>query len=141
MPSKPRHKQLFVYDFTASCATNTVDKVREICKKFAKKFVFQKEMGNNGFLHFQGKWSLHEKIAFNPKHMHEKFGCDWHFSESQTDHKEDYSYCHKVLTRIEGPWKWDDPIIPPDFNLDTVYLKPWHTTVLKLPTDPRKLMY
>lgn len=79
-------------------------------KTIAKKWVFQLEKGDDtGYLHFQGRISLHKKdVLTNVKKL---FGdIKVHLSPTvKANAEKDPFYCMKEQTRVAGPWKNTDP--------------------------------
>ena len=97
------------YDFRWSADGITPQQIISWLKGIAKRFVFQREVGDGGYNHYQGRLSLvkkrrkHEALRLfeNPPNYFEP-----------TTNKEyqsgDAFYATKVDTRVEGPWKDDD---------------------------------
>jgi hypothetical protein len=97
------------FDFRWNGEGITPEMVKSWLKGIAKRFVFQREEGDSGYNHYQGRLSLvkkrrkHEalKLFENPPNYFEP-----------TTNKEyqsgDAFYVTKIDTRIEGPWKDTD---------------------------------
>jgi len=52
---------LSVFDFRYTAGDYTPHDIIGFLKKFAKKYVFQKEEGDTGYIHYQGRLSLIKK--------------------------------------------------------------------------------
>lgn len=110
-------------------------------KSYAKKWVFQLELSDTGYKHFQGKMSLIKKrrIQEIPNELR------LHFSISSSNAKNDWTYASKADTRIEGPWSSDDEeiYIPRQFRglMDKLY--PYQKQIVKSleEFDSRKVNY
>lgn len=82
----------------------TFQQVVDECNKWFKKYTFQKEKGEEGFLHWQIRGSLIKK-----RRVHELFTVCFnkgHISPtSNTVHKKNsFNYVMKADTRVDGPW-------------------------------------
>lgn len=115
-----------VYDFTGP--TNNMDRVEIInwLKLNCKKWTFQKELGDGGYEHYQGRFSLKIK-----KRLGEVIGQSWspkvHFSITSTENHENMFYCLKEETKVEGPWTNNDKEIfmPYQYSHIGDKLLPW----------------
>jgi len=97
------------FDFRWNGEGITPEMVKKWLKGVAKRFVFQREEGDSGYNHYQGRLSLvkkrrkHEALRLfeNPPNYFEP-----------TTNKEyqsgDAFYQTKIDTRVEGPWKDTD---------------------------------
>ena len=130
--------QCAMYDFTLSAELcDDINAISRACSQLFKKWVYQKETGEGGFVHFQGRGSL-----FNKKRLHELVslvnseecalkGC--HFSiTSNTVHQGcNFSYVMKMDSRVLGPWSDKEYSEPPPMTrqLEGYYARPqmpWH---------------
>jgi len=133
-------------DFTFPCTGITKEELVTTLRSWCKKWVFQREKGESGYEHFQGRVSLIKKKRFND--LKGKFLHGGHISPT-TDveyNGKNFSYVLKEDTRIEGPW--DDKSCPPppkmtkrlaSFLQKDMY--PWQLSVQYLVTqyDDRKI--
>lgn len=69
-----------------------------------KKWGFQYEKGDTGYLHYQGRFSLKKKRRIQEV----KSPFAWHLSPTVKENQSNYDYVDKEDTRIEGPWCWTD---------------------------------
>lgn len=109
--------KLTIFDFRIGCNTyDTMDEkfIIEQLKPLAKKYVFQKEKGENtGYLHWQGRISLFKRatIPVATSMFIEQLGItkkgDWYFRPTSGGCK-NFSYAMKLQTRIDGPWSDKD---------------------------------
>lgn len=130
-------KQVCCYDFTQSCDHMDFQEVCDHLKKWAKKFVFQKEKTDKGYLHWQGRLSLIKKRRFNE--LKGKLFPKGHISvTSKTVHDgNQFNYVMKADTQVDGPWTEADVEDPPPLTRQLkVFMKmdkyPWQSKVYEL---------
>lgn len=112
MPEK--NNQLACWDFrynadTFKDHTDLIDTLNGV----AKKYVFQLEVGDTGYRHYQGRISLIKKRRLGEKHILLKLFKDKppNYLEPTTNpeyHTGEAFYCMKEDTREDGPWKDTD---------------------------------
>lgn len=126
--------EIACYDFTLSCAIeNDYAKVWKCLQEIAKKYVFQKEQTDNGYIHFQGRMSLIKKRRLGalikllePTVMH---GC--HLSPTSKEGSTSFTYVMKLDTRIEGPWdERTDVITYIPRQVQEIQLRSWQASVV-----------
>lgn len=127
-----------VFDFTAF--NYELEQIKEIMKKEAKAWCFQKEeCPSTGTQHFQGRMSLKTKLR--PSTCEKKWMKEYKIKVSTTsnENKDNYFYVMKDETRIEGPWSDTDVVkyIPKQYRIDKLY--PWQEHVGKYEYDTRKI--
>lgn len=109
----PNHGiQCAVWEWTYPAADETVEDFKVKIGQIFKKWSFQKEVGDGGYIHFQGRGSLFKKRRFDEfKTLCNQVGLEkMHISETVTSNiLGEAFYCMKVDTRIDGPWRDDDP--------------------------------
>lgn len=102
------HQLLYVYDFTLKHEVICHECLSDILDKYCKKWIFQIECGDGGYVHYQGKISLKNRQrlqSFKNKLMEEDEALKViHLSPSMTVNKRVFSYVMKEDTRIEGPF-------------------------------------
>jgi hypothetical protein len=100
---------LFCWDFRANEESYTITQLLEFCKQYGKKWAFQKEKGDSGYTHWQGRISL-----FKRKFKHQV----WQYFKDENLPVPNYLeptvdkeyrtgsqfYVLKKETRVEGPW-------------------------------------
>lgn len=95
----------FCYDFRWNGEDTPYTAIKERLKGIAKRFVFQKEQGDSGYIHYQGRMSLVKKRR---KHeLLKLFSLPPQYCEPTSNPeytKGDAFYQQKIDTRIEGPW-------------------------------------
>lgn len=115
--------QMFVYDFTMNyypkgfsgptgvpCMEEILVEVEHIfviLDKIAKKWVFQLELGDNsGYIHWQGRMSLHKKCRESQaiQKCYEAGMIDFRLSITSRHNMGNDFYVVKEETRIVGPW-------------------------------------
>lgn len=100
------------YDFRWNGDGLSFSEILKRLKGIAKRFVFQKEEGDSGYVHYQGRMSLvkkrrkHEvlKLFEDPPQFLEPTSIPEYT-------KGDAFYQQKVDTRIEGPWTDKDEVV------------------------------
>lgn len=99
-----------VYDFRYSKKEYTKDDIISFLQGIAKKYVFQLEKGDSGYLHYQGRLSLIKKrrkmealklFSVKPEY----------FAPSVSASRGNEFYMTKLDTREDGPWMDTDPVI------------------------------
>lgn len=125
---------IYSYDFTLSChIEQDYAKVWKDLRQIAKKFVFQKEKTENGYIHFQGRISLIKKKSLSPllklisnTCLH---GC--HLSPTSNEGSTSFNYVMKLDTRLEGPWDENtDIILYIPRQVQDIQLRPWQSSVV-----------
>lgn len=129
-------KEITGIDFTLKAEDELPDKVLKFCQDYFKKWVFQLERSDTGYLHWQGRGRLVKRRTLA--------SCvgvlgpalpGVHLSASSTNSLGDssFSYVMKADTRVAGPWKDEDPEPPKltrqlkDFLTKDKY--PWQTFI------------
>lgn len=97
------------YDFRYNADDLQPEDIRDLLKGIAKKYVFQKEQGDGGYLHYQGRLSLIKRrrkpeaiklFVRAPNYFEPTCNPEFYRGEA--------FYQMKLDTRIEGPWKDTD---------------------------------
>lgn len=101
-----------VYDFRYTAGDYTNTDIISFIKKYAKKFVFQQEKGDTGYMHYQGRLSLIKKrrVGEIKKIWHESGIPMPQYLEPtiSAEHKKSAFYQMKEDTRVSGPWTDED---------------------------------
>ncbi len=99
------------YDFRYNADDLTPEDIRDLFKGIVKKYVFQKEQGDNGYLHYQGRLSLIKKRR-KPEAIKLFVRAPNYFEPTCNPefYRGDAFYQMKLDTRIEGPWQDTDPM-------------------------------
>jgi len=124
---------IYHYDFTLSKDDWTHEKVIDtLYPEFVKKYCFQLEEGDSGYVHYQGRISLVKKRRLNEvlkvlKPLIEKI----HLSPTSNNGLENNFYVMKGDTRIEGPWKDDDEKIYIPRQVRGLELMPWQQSLVE----------
>lgn len=117
------NKQLYLWDFTLTnqhdLDVNTLK--ANLCGS-CKKWAFQLETGETGFIHWQGRLSLLKKKRLNELRNFFKDNYPaWdgvHWSPTANNNTTNFNYVMKDDTRTDGPWTDKDEI-----KFDTLQLK------------------
>ena len=139
-----------VWDFTIPdiaadmVAEDVIEKIRPLFKKWS----FQKEQGDGGLIHFQGRGSLFKKRLFpQVRELFIAIGYgNVHLTPSSNESQRgECFYVLKVDTRLEGPWSDRDVrqnvYIPRQYRGIVDNLRPWQKKVWESADhfDPRTI--
>lgn len=125
-----------VFDVTLSASVATVPAVKKSLQELAKSWMFQRELSESGYDHYQIRCSL-----FKPKRLQacvklfRSSDVMWessHISPTSGEASTKFSYVMKADTRTEGPWSDKDPedmYVPKQVR--DVKLYPWQQSVVQ----------
>lgn len=105
-----RQPPCFVHDITVKAEGVTVDALHEKLREWCKKWIFQLEKGDGGYLHYQGRVTLIKKrrpVEIANLFNDDLFKVRWSVTSSNARDKESF-YCIKADTKVDGPWKDTD---------------------------------
>lgn len=137
-------KPCAVYEIRTSSNLIGINDYKKLLSKYAKKWVFQKEQGEQtGYLHYQGRISLIKKKSLSrfKKLLFQNDDLQYFQNIIPTitaEHRRESFYTMKVDTRIEGPFKDDDPIEYCTKQLEifkTYELRPYQQQIIELTKD------
>lgn len=125
---------VYTYDFTLRAENITKYDITDMLNAYCKKYCFQKERGDTGYIHYQGRFSLKERLRQNK--ILEKINTEYpnlsaiHIRPTTKQNTGNDFYVSKEETRIEGPWKDtdDETYIPKQIRNITLYQ--WQQTVV-----------
>ena len=101
--------------------------IKDWCREHTKKWAFQLEMSEEGYLHFQGRVSLKQKKRLDYVKKNLKLYPQMHWSITSTANRDNFFYVMKEDTRIEGPWTDKDvEIVIPRQIREIVDNKEWY---------------
>lgn len=128
-----------VYDFTVSGETNK-ETILKTLKIYCKKFCFQKEKGDSGYEHYQGRFSLKVKLRIGTL-ISKNYFEGYHLSITSGTNKDNDFYVTKEDTRIAGPWKDTDEEIYIPRQIRGIELRTWQKQIVALADifDTRKI--
>lgn len=144
--SDNKDTKLAVFEFRLSAANVEPDVLASDLRKIAKKWCFQLEKGDTGYLHYQGQLSLIKSRRVNEakamwKTNHEsgelKLPLPNHFEPKSNAGLGDAFYALKLDTRVDGPWKDTDVevYIPRDIRelvAKDTFPSPWQKNVIDM---------
>lgn len=118
------------WDFTLRADEITIEDVKKVLKTNCKKWCFQKEQGEGGFVHYQGRISLGTKQRLPQAKASLGFE-SIHLSPTSNENRDNTFYVMKDDTRVEGPWKDTDkqPLYIQKRFRGEIVLKPWQEQV------------
>lgn len=138
--------QVATYDFTLPKNgeyTTHEDIKTKVLDGWCKKYVFQLEQGDTGYLHWQGRVSLIKKRRLSE--LTGKWCIGGHISITSGVNSTSFDYVMKQDTRIEGPWADTDAERPPLTRQLRSFLEfslyPWQQQVVDIcsVTDDRSI--
>lgn len=100
------------YDFRYNGVDTTPEEIISYLSGIAKKYTFQKEQGDSGYIHYQGRLSLIKKrrkmealklFKVAPNYFEPTLNTEYVSGDSFYQMKED--------TRIDGPWRDNDEVL------------------------------
>jgi len=139
--NRRRHKffdmQCYQYDFTEPASGLSREMFEAKIRPYFKKYVFQLEKGETGYLHFQGRGSLHHKKRTGElaKIWHNELELKGHLSPTSNNGAKTFSYVQKADTRVDGPWSDKDydaprPVLRKVSRMESLY--PWQQIMINL---------
>jgi len=95
------------WSFTLREETTTAGNNRPALTHRMRALVYQLESGgNSGYRHFQGYVEYHRERAFSA--VKKDFGVAVHIEPAIGSRGDNYKYCTKEETRVDGPWEFGD---------------------------------
>lgn len=102
------------FDFTVPETKYTFEELVEHLKDWCKCWVFQKEMGDSGYIHYQGRVRLIKARRFSTLKTTDFLkGGRFTPTTGEEFKKKSFAYVMKADTRVEGPWDDRDFLEPP----------------------------
>lgn len=132
-----KRSSVCVFDFRHSYGKIERESIIEWLNSNCKKWVFQREMGESGYDHYQGRFSLRKKI-FNTvskkKQLFQKIDMFEYMEPTLCENVKNEFYVTKEQTRIDGPWsdkdKESEVFIPKQYKLYIDNLLPFQQTII-----------
>ncbi len=119
-----------VWDFRLTASDTNEKEVEKWCRKHCKKWCFQKEKGESGYEHFQGRISFKSKKRLTGC---KKIHATAHWCPTSNANRDNCFYVTKEDTRIDGPWadqeQCDEDYIPRQIR-EMETLRPWQQTIV-----------
>lgn len=122
----------YVYDFTEKYGRKPEELINW-CKKFNKKWGFQREIGEQtGYDHYQGRISLTKKLRLAELIKQYPIEGKWSLTSEASCGERFYEYATKEDTRVEGPWTDKDvALYIPRQIREITELLPWQNKVIE----------
>jgi len=120
------------YDFRFNADCLDFQNIIDMLKKIAKKFTFQKEEGDSGYVHYQGRLSLIKKRRKMEALKLFEVPPNYFEPTSNPDYtKGDAFYQMKEDTRVDGPWTdEDEPLYIPRQIREMGELRPFQQSIV-----------
>ena len=107
-----------------------------------KKYTFQLERGEGGYLHYQGRFSLKKKVRIEQMIKYQPWVNHCHYSVTSSASHRTNEYVMKEDTRVAGPWEGpnDNTTCIPS-QVQNITLRPWQQRILDMSQiySPRKI--
>lgn len=118
-----------VWDFTIGSDHVDLTNLKDTLKDIAKKWCFQLELGETGYEHYQGRFSL--KVKNRLSGVKKIFFKEAHLSITSNENRDNMFYVTKPDTRIAGPWSDKDKVlyIPRQYRNKLNHLYPFQQTI------------
>lgn len=135
LPAAATKNAICTYDFTCKAEGLTHEDIAKWLELHCKKWAFQKEKSDSGYIHYQGRFSLKVKERLQtliPKCQAALPGV--HLSPTTAENANNDFYVTKEQTRIEGPWLSTDSkakYVPRQVREINTW-RPWQQTILDL---------
>lgn len=133
---------VYCWDATIPEANASKDALIALFKEHCKKWCFQLEQGEQtGYKHYQCRFTLSAKTR-QPIFIRELKG---HSSVTAQDNINNYDYVSKDHSRVDGPWKYNDPEqvdLTRDLRVIATW-RPWQASIITLChiSEDRKINY
>ena len=127
------------WDFTL-WGEHDAKSIKELLSKIAKRWAFQQEAApSTGQLHYQGKMELFERQR-GESVVRSFAECGFGYVHLERSYDiGNFDYVTKSQTRVAGPWKWDDIVIPDWLADEQPNWYPWQAEVLSWKKDSRSV--
>lgn len=119
-----------VWDFTVGKSFTDLESLKLDIKENCKKWCFQLEESDSGYIHYQGRISL--KVKKRLPQVKSVFKCkEIHWSVTSSENSKNTFYVTKPETRIDGPWSDQDKeiYIPRQFRGKLESLRPFQQVI------------
>lgn len=108
---------------------------------WCKKWVFQKEKSDSGYVHWQGRISLMKKKRLKEMKQIPLPGIHWSPTNNKVHEGQTFNYVMKADTRVEGPWSDEDYEEPPPLTRQLKYfldqkLRKWQELLAEMIKKP-----
>lgn len=129
-----------VFDFTLPSDGVTHDDIIKALRGLCKKYAFQEEKSDSGYVHYQGRVSLIKKRREGQaRKLFREHKCfaKIHLGITSTNGMGDQFYVIKDDTRVRGPWTDKDakPMYVPRHVRAVTALRPFQTEILRMADD------
>lgn len=127
----PQASPVCVWDFTLKL-TNEEENAQHILNmvhNHCKKWSYQIEQGETGYVHWQGRVSFKEKLR--KEQILRLWPGDFHWTITSRENRDNMFYVTKETGRIKGPWK--DTDAPPPYiprQVRGITLRPWQQYII-----------
>lgn len=132
-----KQTSICVFDFRHTFGKIDKDKIIKWLKDNCKSWVFQREMGESGYDHYQGRFSLRKKIyntVSRKQQLFKDIDMFEYMEPTLLENVKNDFYVTKADTRIEGPWSDKDKVrqtfVPDQYQIYVDNLLPFQQTII-----------
>lgn len=124
-----------VWDFRANEDNYTTEELLKWMKNNTKKFAFQLEKSDKGYVHWQGRFSLMKRRTKSPLLALMQNKPNYLEPTSEENHQEEFFYAMKEDTRVHGPYTDKEEqrkkmeYIPEQYR--NIKLRPWQEKIIQ----------
>ena len=129
---------VYIFDFTLKAENIEPWEIQDELDEICKKYKFQKEESESGYLHYQGRISLLSKARPNTQNKFQPWVNHCHWSVTSSRGAQSDEYVCKVSTRVDGPWEHRGRGIFIPRQLVGLRLRPWQQQLLDKARDPEQ---
>lgn len=135
--------QCRVWDFRANFDMYTSDELMDKLSQIARRFVFQIEKGDGGYVHWQGRLNLFKvRRGAELAKLFESISLplpNYCAPTAKANYDKDAFYVMKADTRVEGPWSDKDKPQYVPWHLNKIQdLYPWQRALIESGADSER---
>jgi len=126
------------WDFRIGTNKITIENLKEWLDKYCDKWVFQEELSESKYEHYQGR--IHLKVKERASTLLKKIPKGGDFKPTSNKNTKNDFYVMKEDTRVRGPWSNTDQPTPYDIQiLIDEGLYKWQQQVIDLATEKKNI--
>lgn len=123
---------VYIFDFTLKAENLEPWEIQENLDDLCKRYTFQKERSESGYLHYQGRVSLRTKCRPTSQNKCQPWVNHCHWSVTSRAGSKSDEYVCKPDSRIDGPWEHRGEKVFIPRQLLGVTLRPWQQQLVDM---------
>jgi len=123
---------VYIFDFTLKAENLEHWEIQDNLDDLCKRYTFQKERSESGYLHYQGRVSLRTKARLNIMSRTQPWVNHCHWSVTSRAGSQNDEYVCKPDTRVEGPWEHRGVKLFIPRQLLGITLRPWQQQLVEM---------